>query len=172
LNWSGLYLQKAPTSGADTGIDSSVVSLPGVAVQQFARQAIHISAPSGTFEFNSAYFAGVLYDNLFIEVGGYKLGTSLNGAPDYSASFFVNMTAPTLQIFNWLDVADVRINACCGSKHFSYFGNEADNFLMDNLRVNASSEQTSVPEPSTIALIAMALLSLFGLCMMRRRAEA
>jgi hypothetical protein len=43
---------------------------------------------------------------------------------------------------------------------------------MDNLRVNASSEQTSVPEPSTIALIAMALLSLFGLCMMRRRAEA
>jgi hypothetical protein len=34
------------------------------------------------------------------------------------------------------------------------------------------SQVSRVPEPSTIALIAMALLSMFGFGMMRRRAEA
>jgi predicted transporter len=47
--------------------------------------------------------------------------------------------------------------------------NRQGNFSNDStgLKVNIS-----VPEPSTIALIAMALLSMFGFGMMRRRADA
>lgn len=126
-----------------------------------------ISMISNTFNFSSGYFTGTFRDGQMVTITGYRPGSLL---PDFSSAFLVNTESPVLQTFNgwtgleWLNIATSGGTVISGFSATSE--NQRNSVAMDNLDIEL------VPEPATITLIGMLLLSLFGFSVMRRRADA
>jgi hypothetical protein len=74
-----------------------------------------------------------------------------------------------LSVWTLSDPSDV-IGVIGGNRYGWFVDNGFSRLAIDNTQLR--TKDASVPEPSPIALISMALLALFGLGLMRRRAEA
>lgn len=89
------------------------------------------SAVSGTFTFSNGYFTGAFGPENVIVID--NLGDS--------KTFSVNVSAPTLETFNWTGVTTIGIDASPDGYR--------KQVVFDNLTVNFST----VPEPATWALM-------------------
>ena len=170
LDWSsGFYVMDTALFSAQNGpngYSNGVVSAPNVAFNA-AGDPVTISVPTGTFTLNSVYFTAAWSDGLSITVSGYD-GGALDEDGNYvgggtlldAITLTVNTTGPTLETFNWTGVTSVLFSASGGNHHSGYIGSGTE-FAMDNLTVNSSVSQPSVPEPSAVILLAT-MLGLVG----------
>lgn len=112
---------------------------------------------SGTnFNFLGAYLTGAWNNNLNIEVQGFR-GASLV----YSQMVVASATSPTLFTFNYLNVDRLTFSSSGGqSAGFPFGGGEQ--FAMDNFTFQL------VPEPSSLLLAALGVLTLWPLLKRRR----
>jgi len=112
------------------------------------------------FTLNSADLTGAWRDGLQVEVQGY-VGNTLT----YDNTYTVNSTGPTLVTFDYVGVDKVVFSTSGGTFNPVYddpaygpgIGKNApaEEFAMDNVTINSP-----VPEPSTFALIGLALIPL------------
>ena len=109
-----------------------------------------ITAPSGTFDFNSAWITGAWHNNLNVTVSGF-VGTTLL----YSQTVVAGSAGATLFTFNYDDITRVTFTPFGGTPVYG----PGTHAAIDNLTINAP-----IPEPA-----ALAMLPLAGLLMLRRR---
>jgi hypothetical protein len=132
---------------------------------------LQFSTAAATSSFNVAMAPGVNGLGFFgIDIGDFGENLSLK-------FYFADTTTETFVVLHTRETLDAN-----GGVFF--LGLLADTQILSVDFINSSgngntimafddiSQVSRVPEPSTIALIAMAMLSLFGFGMMRRRAEA
>jgi hypothetical protein len=138
FDWPGFWYVDAPAFTRNTG--ASVYEVALVSGTQVAFN-VNGASPSITsltpFDLNSAYFTAVWQAALQLEVRGFVAGTLA-----YDNTYELNSTGPTFLDFSYFRVDEVDFIPSGGGNQW---------FAMDNLQVNA------VPEPSTLALVALGL---------------
>lgn len=145
LRWNNFALVNATLFSAfgPSGYVNGMVSANSVA-ENIGGFGAQISS-SETFNLNSGYFTAAWNDGLSVNVQAYGPGGLL-----YNNNYTLNATAPTFINFGYLEVDDVSFLSSGGTNH-GYAGNGTQ-FVMDNLSV------TLVPEPSSFALLGLAIL--------------
>jgi hypothetical protein len=161
LNWSNMdYLNPAtvqyPYPATGSGYQNGMLSSPNVA---FNGQANPVIVNGDQFTFNSAYFTGAWNDGLTISIEGYKD----SGRP-YTATFTVNTTSPTLEVFNWTGLNTLVFTSNGGVNHG--YGDGGFEFAMDNMTIN------EVPEPPALVLLTVGAVSLLAYAWRRRTKAA
>ncbi|MGD0059414.1 MAG: PEP-CTERM sorting domain-containing protein [Verrucomicrobiia bacterium] len=150
LSWSNFFVVNAVlmsnVNGYVTGANYGMVSPSNVAFNGGGSPA-EIDSPGTNFNFLSAYFTGAWNSNLNIEVEGFS-GTNLV----YDETKVVRATNATLITFDYLDIDRLYFNSYGGQVAFG--PSPGYNFVMDNMGYEF------VPEPSSLLLTALALVSL------------
>jgi len=126
--------------GADfvaSGYQNGVVSGMNVAFNGSGESALFNGG--GLFDLNSGWLTAAWNDGLSVEVQGFA-GTALV----YDNTYTLNATAPTLVVFNYLQVDSVEFISSGGVSHG--YGGSGTQFMMDNLTV-------TVPEPNPTMLL-------------------
>ena len=146
---------------AGTGYLNSLVSSDFVAFNNHGDPA-WMSSITGPFDFNGVYFTAAIRDGLNIAVNGY-----LDGSLLYSSTVVVDTTSPSWFEFNYSGVDELSFTSFGGTvAPGAPFPDSTDprfHFAMDNFTFNA----TSVPEPSTLALLGLGLAGM-GLARCRK----
>lgn len=114
-----------------------------------------IDSPGTNFDFLSAYLTGAWNSNLNIEVQGFRSGTLL-----YDTTVVASATSPTLFSFDYLDIDRLYFSNSGGQPAFGT--PSGPQFAMDNFTFEF------VPEPSTIMLAALGVLTLWPFLKRRR----
>ncbi len=158
LNWENFYALNTVTYPTNpSGFENGVVSPDNVAYNGRARMAtISSSTP---FNLNSAYFTGGWRDNLTIRMFGY-----FDDVQQYTTSFQVDSTEPSLVTFNWKNLDYVIFASFNGDEHLGYIGT-ASIFVVDDLNVSF------VPVPAALPLFGLGLAGVSGFGFKRRRKE-
>jgi hypothetical protein len=160
LNWSNFGDASGPFAFSifgPSGYSNGVVSPENVAFNDNGGPATISVAPGSTFALNSGYFTGAWNDGLNVEVVASLLGTTVD-----EVSFTANTSGPTLETFNFAGIDSVTFISSGGTQNpaFSDFGEQ---FVLDNLQVNA------VPEPTTFALTALGAVAMVVARLRRRK---
>lgn len=136
LNWSTdfYYINRALHPGS--GYDLGTVSGDYTAFNAFDSE---VSVDSGTFTFDSAYFASAWDSSQTLHIEGW-----LAGSLAHSVDLTIVNTGPTFHAFGWT-VDEVR------------FDSSGTHFAMDDMVINSNA----IPDGGTsIALLGLALLGL------------
>jgi hypothetical protein len=144
----------AASSGSN-GYYYGLVSTPNVAYNRGGFPA-EIDSPGTNFDFLSAYFTGAWNSNLNIEVQGFS-GTNLI----YDQTLVPSVTHATLFTLDYLDIDRLYFDSYGGQPAFD--GDDGKQFVMDNF------EFEFVPEPSSLLLTALGLVSLCAVLKRKRR---
>ncbi len=108
------------------------------------------------FQLDSAYFTSAWISGLTLTVLGY---VDADDVADYSTRIVLSTSTPLLVNFGWTDLTRVVFTPDNAS-----FGKQ---FVIDNLSIDGTMAQQSVPEPGSIAL-ALLGLAVAGLLTQRR----
>ncbi len=150
LNWSGfdavngfLFNNKYP----NTGVRDGMASFSNVAVNAFGSMATISS--SGDFTISNLDLSSCWLTGMSIGMKGF------NGASQvYGTTVVVNTTSPVLFTLDWQNISSMTFTAFGGSN--AGLGSTMKTFVVDNLSVSV------VPEPSSLLLVSMGVLALWG----------
>jgi len=137
----------------NSGYLNGVVSPNNIAFNDAGNPAL---ISDGSFNLNSAYLTAAWNDGLQVEVQGF-----VGAALIYDHTYTVNTTGPTLVNFNYTGIDQVTFISSGGTLHPGISG-RGEQFVMDNLSI------TPVAEPSTVALVGLATMSLILRCLTPR----
>ena len=146
LRWQNLLYMDGLAQTANGGYVNGVVSPNNIAFNGTGNSA---QVSDGSFNLNSAYLASAWNAGLQVEVQGF-VGTVLI----YDHTYTVNTTGPTLVNFNYAGIDQIKFISSGGTPPPGFGGGAREQFVMDNLSI------TLVPEPSTFALVGLAVMSL------------
>jgi len=154
LNWDGFnyeYWDLTNTGGSGYEYGSAG---PGTGVAYKLADGISHITSSNRFDFIGAYLTAAWRDGLQITATGYQ-----GSIPIYTQNVTVNSTSSTWFDFDFLNVDSLSFTASGGTVNPIYltkFGllGSLTQIVMDNFTF------TPVPEPSTLALLALASLGL------------
>ncbi len=144
LNWVDFGVQGLTEEYADTGYGHGIVSGEFVVYNNFERTA-YVSSNS-PFTFKNVYLTGAWYDNLNVQVQGYRLGSLV-----YSQTVVADFYVHTLFNFNFKNIDSLRFSTYGGSAIPNLTGSGRQ-FSMDNLTLEF------IPEPSALMLLASFIL--------------
>jgi PEP-CTERM motif len=159
LNWQNLHVLNAPLETlaySTSGYTYGMVSASNVVYNGNGFPAA-IDSIDTNFNLLSVYLTGAWDNNLNITVQGLNGATLL-----YSTSIVAQATAATLFTFNWQNLSSLTLSSTFGQSA-GFLGGAGVQFVMDNLNV------TFVPEPSTLLLSGLGVLTLMAL--LRRKAK-
>jgi hypothetical protein len=139
LNWNNWFVLDG-TGFEPSGYVNGVVSKENVAYNAYGDPAT-FSAQKGSFTLNSFYLTAAWNNNLDVTVRGYDAANALVD----KASFQVSTSGPTLERFNWTNLASVTLSTS-GGVPAGYNGG-GTHVALDNLTINSSV--SGVPEAST-----------------------
>ena len=142
-----------------SGYAPGTVSAPNVAYNGGGTLASVSRA--NPFTFNSVYMTAAWRNGLFVTVYAYD---ALNNLID-NGSFFLNITGPTNEVFNWAGVSSVRFSASGGTNPGGLSG-DGTQIAFDNMLMNNA---TVTPEPATLVLLATGLAGIGGIVRRRRQ---
>ena len=108
-----------------------------------------IDSPGTNFNFLSVYLTGAWNSNLNIQVEGFDGANEI-----YNTIVVASATNPTLFTFNYLDIDRLYFNSYGGQVAFG--GLSETHFVMDNMTFEF------IPEPSSLLLTALGLVTLWG----------
>jgi hypothetical protein len=158
LSWSNMaYINAIITANAlgTNGALYGMVSASNVAFNANGTPA-EVDGRGTNFNFLSAYLTGAWNSNLNIEVQGFR-DTNLV----YDETKVVSATSATLFTFDYLDIDRLYFNSFGGEPAFG--GPSREVFVMDNFMFEF------IPEPSSLLLTALGLVSLVAFLKHRRR---
>lgn len=151
LSWTNLYTQQGNISPG--GYANAVVSGQNATFNAGANDAV---VSSSLFDFNGVYLTAAWNDGLNITVTG-----SQNGQDLYSQTVVVDTSGPTWFSFNFFGIDTLRFDSFGGIANAVFASSGAgEHFSMDNFTYNEVVQ--SVPESSSLALLALGLLGLLG----------
>lgn len=151
LSWTNLYTQQGNISSG--GYANAVVSGQNATFNPGANDAV---VSSSLFDFNGVYLTAAWNDGLNITVTG-----SQNGQDLYSQTVVVDTSGPTWFSFNFFGIDTLRFDSFGGIANAVFASSGAgEHFSMDNFTYNEVVQ--SVPESSSLALLALGLLGLLG----------
>ncbi len=141
---------------AGTGFENgSVGPGTGVVFNGNGTQGMVVSSPTSTkFNFNGAYLTGAWNDGLNVTVTAF-----LNSVQVDTQTVTTSFSTATFFTFNFTNIDTLKFTSSGGTQAPNVDGSGPE-FVMDNFTF------TIVPEPSTLALLALGALGLFA----RRRA--
>jgi hypothetical protein len=143
FNWNNFDVVDGVHYTYASGYQAGVISTNNLA---FGLSGVTASITAAQpFNFVSAWLTAAWRDNLQVEVRGY-----VHGILAYDQTYTLSATAPTLIVFNYLDVTEVDFIASGGTPHPGY-DYSAPIFAMDNVTVAPAPEPllTIVPSGST-----------------------
>jgi hypothetical protein len=158
LVWSNLYVRNALLFSNAVGVAGysyGMVSPSNVVFNGLGNPA-EIDSPNTNFNFLSVYLTGAWNSNLNIEVQGLE-GTNLI----YNTTVVASATNATLFTFNYMDIDRLYFNSYGGET--AGFPGTGEQFVMDNFTFEF------IPEPSSLLLTSLGLLSLWAVAKLRRR---
>lgn len=159
LVWSNFFALNVASEirmfGVTNGYFYGMVSPSNVALNASGNPA-EIDSTGTNFNFLSAYLTGAWNSNLNIQVDGFN-GSTLS----YATTVVANATSPTLFTFNYMNIDRLYFSSS-GGQPVGWFG-EGENFAMDNLTFEF------IPEPSSLLLTSLGLLSLWAVAKRRWR---
>ncbi|WP_049631903.1 PEP-CTERM sorting domain-containing protein [Cellvibrio sp. pealriver] len=151
LSWNNLYT--TGSLGGSGGYANAAVSGLNTA---FNSSANDVEVSSSLFNFTGAYFTAAWNDGLNITLTGSKNGLSL-----YTETVVVDTSGPTWFNFTFFGIDTLHFHSFGGIANAVYASiGEGEHFAMDNFTFN--SIQTAVPESSSLILVGLGLLGLFG----------
>ncbi|MGD0061106.1 MAG: PEP-CTERM sorting domain-containing protein [Verrucomicrobiia bacterium] len=159
LNWTNFDCINAVLDASINGLAGDYYGMMTPSNVAFNADGLpsEIDSAGTNFSFLSAYVTGVWNSNLNIEVQGYR-DTNLI----YDETVVASATNPTLFTFNYLDIDRLYFNSF-GGQPAGFGGGAGNNFVMDNMTFEF------IPEPSSLLLTSLGLLSLWAVAKRRRR---
>jgi hypothetical protein len=158
LTWSNFSMLNAVLFSnfvGVTGYSYGMVSPSDVAFNALGNPA-EVDARGTDFNFLSVYLTGAWSSNLNIEVEGF------NGAKEiYDTIVVASATNATLFTFNYLDIDRLYFNSY-GGENAGFASGAGENFAMDNFMFEF------IPEPSSLLLTALGVLTLWAFLKRRR----
>lgn len=155
LNWDNVYTLNAVNyNPQNSGYFNGLVSGESVAYNAWGDVGL---VSGGTFDFNGAFLTAAWNNGLNITVTGFLAGLEL-----YSQTVVVDTTSPTWFNFNFTGIDSLSFNSFGGVD--AGLGGGGNHFAMDNFTFN----EASVPESSSIFLLGLGLLGLFGARKLRK----
>lgn len=119
-------------------------------------------AAANLFKLTSIQMTGAWRDGLNVDVSGWLAGIQLFGS-----NLSLSATAPTLELFNWAGIDEVRFSSYGGVDH-GYPGGQSTNFVMDDLIIN-DRPPAVMPEPASLTLVMTGLLGIGAVSRRRRK---
>jgi hypothetical protein len=151
LSWSNFgVLTPTYTDGYCYGM----VSAPNVAFNGSGDPA-EVDSLGTNFNFLSAYFTGAFNSNLNIEVQGFRDTNVI-----YDETLVAAATNPTLFTLNFLDIDRLTFNSF-GGQSAGFTAGYGNIFVMDNFMFEF------IPEPSSLLLTILGVLTLWACCKRR-----
>jgi hypothetical protein len=157
LTWSNFCFANAILGASKLGTNGyyyGMVSPSNVAFNGGGYPA-EIDSPGTNFNFLSAYLTGAWNSNLNIEVQAFRDANLV-----YDETKVVSATSPTLFTFDYLDIDRLYFNSYGGQPAFTPISES--HFVMDNF------EFEFVPEPSSLLLTALGVVTLCAVLKRKR----
>lgn len=156
LAWQNIGVADMSAAAAphNSGYGPGTISPTNVAFNSGGDPASFGSATNFTLE--QAYFTAAWNDGLEVDVQGF-----LNGTLQFSKSFILNTSAPSLITFNWSNINSVSFFSHGGTLVSSI--GSGTHFALDNLSISA------VPESDSTLLSLAGMLTVGGSMLARRR---
>jgi len=151
---TNLYARTGPPFFTN-GLSGDFYGMASASNVAFMAPSCEIDSSGTNFNFFSAYLTGYMNSNLNIEVEGF------NGANKiYDTIVVAAATKATLFTFDYLDINRLYFTSWGGQPAFTASGGPGS--ILDNM------EFEFVPEPSSLLLTALALVSLYAVLKRRR----
>lgn len=158
LNWTNFGVINAVLESNVFGVSGAnygMVSPSNVAFNGFGLPA-EIDSPGSNFNFLSTYLTGAWNSNLNIEVQGFSGATML-----YDTTVVASATSATLFTFDYLNVNGLTFISS-GGQNAGFASGLGEEFVMDNFTFEF------VPEPSSLLLTALGLVTVWAFVKRRR----
>jgi hypothetical protein len=158
FNWNNFNVYNhnwAQIRNSESGYYNGVVSGDWVGYNAWANVA---SIDNGNFTFTGAYLTGVWNDGLNVNVVGKRDGVEI-----YNTTFVVDTYGPKWCNFDFTDIDNLVFTSFGGTAHPKLPGH-GEHFVIDNF----TFIQKSVPEPTTLSIISIGLMALWGFAAFKR----
>jgi hypothetical protein len=161
VNFDTLHSQTQWGSEPDSGYINGTVSGDYVAFNHFADPASISRAEN--FNFISAAFTAAWYDDLQLDIAGFRDGVQI-----YSTTLTLTTEFYSTLFLNWFDLDEITF-ASYGGTNTQFPAGHRRQFVMDDLQY---SNVVATPIPAALPLFATAMLGLGVIARRRARKQA